>query len=153
MYSKTRNSTDTRPKKFPLIKKKANIRWNEECKNAVETKKKARNKFKKHPYTETLLLLRSAEALVKKAILRAKKKKLIWKGFASEIDSNIPSSKIHSFTNKMAKSNRKGSKTVPNLSINSINLLTDKNKAEAFAISFKRDRIVSNFTKRSVCKQ
>ena len=49
---------------FPIVKKHPKIWWNDDCRKAVKDKKKARNRFQKHPSQEALISMRRAESLV-----------------------------------------------------------------------------------------
>jgi recombinational DNA repair protein RecT len=119
------------------LKKSNKIWWSQDYRNAVLSKKKARNNFQRHQSQETFIALRKAEALVKKTVLKTKCS--AWNDFSSEIDHNVPASKIPSFINRMAGNNKTYNSKIPCLTTTETTLKTDKDITEAFAIHFKKE--------------
>lgn len=66
--------------------------WDEDCKKAVEDRKRAKNRLWRHPTPNNLINHRRRQAIVKHLIKTKKKEK--WKEFASTLTSNTPSSKV-----------------------------------------------------------
>lgn len=98
--------------------------WDDDCDEAVEKRREAKNKLWSHPTITNLIEHRKQLATAKHKML--KKKKQSWADFASSINSNTPSTKVWS-----AMKSINGKQTVRNFPIGDFDA-TNEDKAEMF---------------------
>ena len=106
--------------------------WDQECKNAVNSRNAAKNLLIRHPLITNLINYKRCQARVK--FLIKKKKTESWRNFTSTLQSNTPSKKIWNIIKSI-----NGKQPKKNLPFGDYNL-TDKDKANLLLDQFTMNR-------------
>ena len=137
-----KNITESAENTFEKTKEMVNPRfskpwWSKECENAVKEKKKARNRFKSHPTPENLILLRRAEAIVKRCCRTRKRKS--WKEYCSTLTSTTDTRNVWKKVRKLTNTTSR----VNNPIIIEDNIITDtESKVELIADEFQKNMTI-----------
>ena len=108
--------------------------WNDKCYEAVKARHKARNFFRKRPNTDNLLLMRKAEALVKREVKHAKR--LSFQTFCSEINDRTTTKTVWNFIGKLTNK-RAARKKIP-IKHNNLIYTDPTDKANLFATHYEK---------------
>ncbi|KAK2727397.1 hypothetical protein QYM36_008030 [Artemia franciscana] len=116
--------------------------WNKDREVAVRQKRVALRKENRSPSIEGLIILRKAEAIVKRTIGEAKK--TAWPNFSSNLDTKLPPTKIHNFIARMNGNRIKSQEQGYPLEKDGVILQTEIEKEETLGDAFEYPAEVFN---------
>ena len=88
---------------------KSNPWYNDECKEAIKTRKKALNKFKKYPTKDNLNEVKVFRAKARRTIKISKRKS--WRSYVSKINHKTPNKKVWDMIRKISGKTKSPSNT------------------------------------------
>ena len=123
--------------------KKSVPHWNDECKRSVQDKRKAQKKMEKTRNLEDCIHYRQLKAISQRTIKASQKTH--WETFCSSINTTTKSSTVWNMVKVMAGNG--SSKNIPSIKDGDKIHLSNKEKAEAFSISFAKNSSTENLEK------
>ena len=130
------------PKTNPNHHKTPTSWWNDDCKQAINNKKKALKTLRKTRLPSDLINYKRACAVAKKTINSAKRKD--WEDFCNEINQKTNTKIIWNTIKRISKTLNANS--IPVLNHNGTDAITDKDKVEALADSFSKVSSTKNYS-------
>ena len=133
----SKSISDSAVKFIPKVRRRNKYEvpyWNADCNEAVKERKRARRKVMKTKLPQDYLEYKKKKAIAQRIIKTSKKQ--YWHSYCSSLNENSNFYKVWKTIKKM-KNNDSSSNRIPTLIVNNNEFVTDEQKAEALANSFR----------------
>ena len=128
------------------IKKKSNPWYNDECKEAIKTRKKALNKFKKYPTKDNLNQVKVFRAKARRTIKISKRRS--WRSYVSKINHKTPIKKVWDMIRKISGKTKSPSYTHLNHPVAETKSTTKFDIAEILGETFLNNSSSRNYSEK-----
>ena len=124
--------------------------WNDKCTEAIKERKRARRKVIRTKLPQDFIEYKKKKAVAQKIIKSSKKE--YWQKYCSSLNKNSNSHQIWKTVKRMKNINNT-SNNIPTIIIDNKEYVTDKQKAEAFANTFKLTSSDENYDQSFLTKR